>query len=321
MIVMDLEWNSGVGDGKSLAEILQIGAVKYDRSAHKIVDTFSVFIHPCVHSEFSVGAKALPQLWRSLESRLTFEQAYTAFLDWVGEETMFAAWGGGDWHVLNDNAKYYSLPIKQDVQMLDVQSAFSLTMGVGSVLALYKAVEFCHIPDCFDYHDALADAMYTALVSEWVDEGTLELSRGKTVPRSMEMTGKTFETPPAKYSEYFTNRHDVINCDDMRIVNCPICGAKHSIGEWFSNDRRRYYAAFRCHGHGRFICRMTIVKKDDLIRGRLAIPQMTPKELHSFQVAKNAKHYLCSATLGLIAQKRKNKRKKQTAQADATPAQ
>ena len=27
MIVMDLEWNSGVGDGKSLAEILQIGAV------------------------------------------------------------------------------------------------------------------------------------------------------------------------------------------------------------------------------------------------------------------------------------------------------
>ena len=141
MIVMDLEWNSGVGDGKSLAEILQIGAVKYDRSAHKIVDTFSVFIHPCVHSEFSVGAKALPQLWRSLESRLTFEQAYTAFLDWVGEETMFAAWGGGDWHVLNDNAKYYSLPIKRDVQMLDVQSAFSLTMGVGSVLALYKAVE------------------------------------------------------------------------------------------------------------------------------------------------------------------------------------
>ena len=79
--------------------------MKYDRSAHKIVDTFSVFIHPCVHSEFSVGAKALPQLWRSLESRLTFEQAYTAFLDWVGEETMFAAWGGGDWHVLNDNAK------------------------------------------------------------------------------------------------------------------------------------------------------------------------------------------------------------------------
>lgn len=154
------------------------------------MDTFSVFIHPCVHSEFSVGAKALPQLWRSLESRLTFEQAYTAFLDWVGEETMFAAWGGGDWHVLNDNAKYYSLPIKQDVQMLDVQSAFSLTMGVGSVLALYKAVEFCHIPDCFDYHDALADAMYTALVSEWVDEGTLELSRGKIVPRSMEMTGK-----------------------------------------------------------------------------------------------------------------------------------
>ena len=80
--------------------------------------------------------------------------------------------------------------------MLDVQSAFSLTMGVGSVLALYKAVEFCHIPDCFDYHDALADAMYTALVSEWVDEETLELSRGKIVPRSMEMTGKRLKHRP-----------------------------------------------------------------------------------------------------------------------------
>lgn len=320
MIVMDLEWNSGVGDGEPLAEILQIGAVKYDSAAHRITDTFCAFIRPQVHSGFSVGARTLPQLWRSLESELTFGQAYSAFLDWVGDETVFAGWGGGDWRVLNANARHYSLPEKKNVQMLDIQSAFSLTMGVGSVLALYKAVEFCHIPDCFDYHDALMDAMYTALVSEWVDEEMLALSRGTKAPISIATAGKRYGTPPPKYSQYFSNRHDIINSDDMRMVNCPVCGAKHTIGEWCSNDGRRFYGAFRCAEHGRFICRMTVTKKDKLMRGCLTMPQMTRKEMHNYQVAKNAKHYLCSATLSLIAQKRKNKKKNRAAEPAAAPA-
>jgi inhibitor of KinA sporulation pathway (predicted exonuclease) len=319
MIVMDLEWNGGVGDGIALDEILQIGAVKYDRENRVIVDSFNRFIHPSVHSSFSAGAKMLPQLVCSIESDITFEQAYNDFVKWTGEDAVFASWGGEDWRVLNKNAEYYSLPIKEDMRMLDIQSAFGFTMGTGAV-ALHKAVDFCHIPDCFDYHDALMDAMYTALVSEYVGDEIPE--RQLNLPKGVKAPPIKYDPPKLKHSQYLKSRSEVLNSDDMRLVECPVCGARHGISEWCSNDRRRYYGVFHCKGHGRFICRLTVSQKDKLFRGCLAIPQLTPKELKCFQDAQRAKHYLCNATANLIAQKRKErimKRKAAENSAD-TPA-
>ena len=68
MIIMDLEWNRSY-DKIPLEEILQIGAVRLERMGGPIVDTFSVFIRPCVHKKLNRTAKALPELQRALNSR------------------------------------------------------------------------------------------------------------------------------------------------------------------------------------------------------------------------------------------------------------
>ena len=75
MIILDLEWNRSY-DKIPLEEILQIGAVRLDRMGGKILDTFSVFIRPCVHKKLNRTAKALPELRQSLESTVTFSAAF-----------------------------------------------------------------------------------------------------------------------------------------------------------------------------------------------------------------------------------------------------
>lgn len=302
---MDLEWNSGGADGISLAEILQIGAVKFDRAARRITDTFNVYIHPRVHAEFNTGSKTLPQLQKSLDSTVTFAQAYSAFLKWAEGESVFAGWGAEDWQVLNANAAYYSLPQKVDTRMVDLQMAFSITMGAANPMALHKAVDFCHIPDCFDYHDALNDAMYTALVSEDIEESTLNIRLNGA--RCMELLSKSFAEPPRRRSAYLESINAVLNCGAMRNLKCPVCGVACTVWEWCSNDERRFYGLFRCKEHGRFICRLTITQHNGLFRGCSAVPEMDARELHYYQHAHQGKHYPC----GIPAKRRRRRRKKQ----------
>lgn len=310
MIVMDLEWNSGNADGVSLAEILQIGAVKLDRRRHRIEDTFSVFIRPSVHAEFNLGSKTLPELGRSLESKITFEQAYASFLEWTRGESVFAGWGTEDIQVLNANAAYYSLPQTQNTQMLDLQAAFSFTIGAPSPVALHKAVEFCQIPDCFDYHDALNDAMYTAIVSEWVDESALSIRLNTA--HCMEFLSKSFPVPPRKRSERMESVTAVLNSGAMRNIKCPVCGEVCRIWDWCSNDERRFYSVIRCRQHGRFLCRLTVTCDGELYRGCCSVPEVDMEELHYYQLAHQAKHYPCAASVHRARRRRKPRRRKKT---------
>ena len=61
MIIFDLEWNRGY-DKTPLEEILQIGAVRIERMGGPIVDSFCIFIRPCVHKKLNRTAKYLPEL-------------------------------------------------------------------------------------------------------------------------------------------------------------------------------------------------------------------------------------------------------------------
>lgn len=308
MIVMDLEWNSGNADGVSLAEILQIGAVKLDRKSHRIVDTFSVFVRPRVHAEFNLGSKTLPELKCSLESNTTFEEAYASFLDWAKGESAFAGWGAEDMQVLNANAAFYSLPEMQNTQMIDFQAAFSFTIGAPGPVALHKAVEFCQIPDCFDYHNALNDAMYTAIVSEWVDESALSIRLNTA--HCMELLSKAFPVPPRKRSERMESVSAVLNNGAMRNIKCPVCGEVCRVWDWCSNDERRFYSVFRCHKHGRFLCRLTVTYDGELYRGCCSVPEVDMQELHYYQLAHQTKHYPCATTARRSKRRRKSRRRK-----------
>lgn len=177
MIVMDLEWNRSY-DKKPVDEIIQIGAVRMDGLSGKITDTFSVFIKPVIHKKFDLGARKLPDLDLVKKSNIPFRKAWAMFLDWCGGEEEFAFWGPDDNLVIRRNCEYYGMEYTPFKTVWNFQKAFSHAYdGSGKQeMALFRVVTFLGIPDVFDYHNALNDAMYTALVGAYLTRGDLEFT-------------------------------------------------------------------------------------------------------------------------------------------------
>lgn len=175
MIVMDLEWNRSY-DKKPVDEILQIGAVRTDGLSGVISDSFNVYIKPVIHKKFDVGARKLPELDKVKQSQIGFRAAWRAFIEWCGEEQEFAFWGPDDETVIKRNCDYYGIEYKPFPRVWNFQRAFSRAYdGSGKQeMALYRVVTFLGIPDVFDYHSALNDAMYTALVGKVLRREDLE---------------------------------------------------------------------------------------------------------------------------------------------------
>lgn len=292
MIIIDLEWNRSY-DKIPLEEILQIGAVRIDHLGGKILDTFSVFIRPRVHKKLNRTAKTLPELQRSLRSTVDFASALGAFLDWSRGETVFADWGGDDFEVLRQNCAYWGLPAPRPVQLIDLQAAFSLRLGTGQGIALYRAVEYCGIPAPFTYHNALNDAMYTALVSAWIAPETLSLlAYPKEVRRVAD--GPDFPPQPRRQVGPFPTPQAALNGRAARRQVCPLCGEPVWIRRWYSSSPDRYYADFRCHTHGSFLCRLTLSPTESgQWQGRLAVPSVTPTLLREFDGAFQARAVDC----------------------------
>ena len=147
MIVLDLEWNQPFG-GRRMEEIIQIGAVRLARPGGPVVDAFNTHIRPSIYRKLSPVAKKLPESAQALTSELDFPTAYQAFLDWCGEDTLWAEWGAQDHGVLAANAAYWKLPAPPVTACIDLQAAFcrTLEIGLGRRIALEQAAEYCGLP-------------------------------------------------------------------------------------------------------------------------------------------------------------------------------
>ena len=284
MIIFDLEWNRSY-DKILLEEILQIGAVRLERLGGPIVDTFNVFIRPCVHKKLSRTAKALPELRRSLDSQVKFPAALKAFLAWCGGETVFAGWGGDDFDVLRQNCDYWKLPGLRPVEQVDLQTAFSLGLGTHQGIALHRAAEYCGIPDTFTFHNALNDAMYTALLTGWIRPEALSLlSYPKEVRRLAE--APSYPPQPRRRVGPFPTVQEALNSKAVRRQTCPVCGEAVWVRQWYPAAPGCYFSAFRCRSHGLFPCRLTLsAAEGGQWQGRLAVPEITPTLLRELDSA------------------------------------
>ena len=121
-----------------------------------------------VYKKLYHKAKELPDKDLYFASPLDFPAAYRAFYDWCGQDTEFAGWGTQDVPTLAKSAEYSHLPQLTVKQEYDLQAAFSRTLGVNNCIALEKAAAYCAIPYTFEFHNALHDSLYTALVGEFV---------------------------------------------------------------------------------------------------------------------------------------------------------
>lgn len=284
MIILDLEWNRSY-DKIPLEEILQIGAVKIDRMGGNILDTFSLFIHPCVHKKFNRTAKALPELQSSLNSVLDFPAALSFFLDWCGDDMVFADWGGDDFEVLRQNCEFWKLPAPEPTQLIDLQAAFSLRVDTSQGVALFRAVEYCGIPTPFTFHNALNDAVYTAMVTAWLDSDTMALL---ALPKEIRrlMGSPEFPPQPSRPVGPYGSIQSALNSRGCRRQSCPLCGETVWVRRWYSPATYRYYTDLRCKTHGSFLSYLTLTPTDNgQWQGQLSIPEITPALLQEFDAA------------------------------------
>lgn len=260
MIVFDLEWNSGLYEKLRLNEILQISAVK---KTGKVIDsTFNAYIRPKAHKRWSPAAEALPILEDCRSSQLDFQGAMAAFQAWCGEDRVFGTWGENDFQVLRENLDYWKVDFPLPETFVDLQAAFSLTAGAKGAVALRYAVEYCSIPDIFDFHDAQGDALYTALVAEWLSPEALEeaeripgVSSGRRRLSSGLPKGRNWKGPFQDQEELRANR-------GCRLAVCPVCGVRTRVGTWAGGEKGPYYASFSCPDHGPFLLRLETARSN-----------------------------------------------------------
>lgn len=292
MIVLDLEWNRGY-DKTPLEEILQIGAVRIGRLGGKILDTFSIFVHPCVHKKFNHTAKALPELRSALDSPYDFPTAMRAFTDWCGDDAVFVDWGGDDYDVLRQNCDFWKVPIPTPARQIDLQAAFSLRVGTNQGVALYRAVEYCGLPTPFTFHNALNDAVYTAMVSAWIDEDTMTLLALPKEIRRLQNT-PVFPPQPERETGPYASLQSALSGRGSRRPLCPLCGEAVWVRRWYSDNASLYYSDFRCKTHGSFLCRLSLSPAEGgTWKGRLSVPEMTPSLLQEFDRAIHGKAFPC----------------------------
>lgn len=302
MIVLDLEWNQGY-DKKPLSEILQIGAVRIEELGGPVVGVFNACIRPTVYKKFDPVAKRLPEKKKFRSSHVRFPGAAEAFRSWCGGETAFAGWGVGDVEVLNENCRYWGLAPFEVEAVYDFQRAFGHAVGADQQIALWRAAEYCGIPDIFDYHSAVNDAMYTALLSAWITPEDLAYRPEPAPPRrrrlALRMSKLPFPKQPRQKVGPLPTPADVLNAKSGRNPACPLCGQRYSVARWFTpapeeGGAGQYYSVFTCPEHGRFLCRMALSQgADGQWWGRWSIPGITPELKQEYAAALEGSVHIC----------------------------
>lgn len=308
MIVFDMEWNSGCDD-ISLDEILQIGAVRLDRLGGRILGCFDARIRPRVHPELGVTARKVLDLCCLESTHDSFAGAYADFRRWCGEEREFATWGNCDMEVLRRSCIYWELPQPDFGEIYDIQDSFSALLGSKQRIALYRAVEYCGIPDCFECHNALHDALYTALVGERLPpDGVLRYAPPKRIGRLSKLS---FSRQPRRKIGLYRSEEAALNARNSREMSCPVCGAKSWVNVWYFEQPHQYYTDFHCQEHGWFIGRLSLSRNEDgMWCGRTAVPAVTAESKRNFYTAVKHDFFLCRKRETAHKRRRKRRRRK-----------
>lgn len=306
MIVFDLEWNQGYAPG-AIEEIIQIGAVRLNELGGRVEDSFNIYIRPQLRSGLSVGAKKLPDLALSLRSRTDFPTAYRAFMDFCGEDRLFASWGPGDLGVLRKNAAYWHLDAPKAAEQIDLQAAFGRMVGADRCIALEQAVSYCAIPEVFSYHNALNDALYTALVGEHLSADSLIAPPPKLKPQPR--VRRTTYPPlpravkPLKMS--FSGRLHALNNARLRSVPCPVCGATMQVTQWYPMEDDTFYTSLTCRRHGKWLCCLRVhEQKSGWWQAERTLLEPTEEAMAAFSSAQKSAPVRCVSS----AHRRKKRR-------------
>ncbi len=274
-IVFDLEWNQ-CPDGKEKEnskipfEIIEIGAVKLD-SNYKVIDQFSEYIKPCVYDGIHFKIKDVIHVtMEDLNKGRSFPQVCKSFLEWCGQDFIFATWGNMDLTELQRNMKYYEIKYEFGfpLKYYDIQKVFSLYYEASKTRrALEYAIDYLEINIDNEFHKAIFDAEYAAKVLSIMDSKYLEKNFSidyYTPPKQKKDELFLKYTDYSKYiSSEFDTKEEAMLDKEVISTRCNYCNRnmKRKI-KWFSNNAKVYYALCHCEKHGYVKCKIRMKKSE-----------------------------------------------------------
>ncbi len=236
-IIFDLEWTRNVR--KVIPgcpdEIIQIGAVKYDKNL-KYKASFNRYIKPNVYDGVDKKVVQITGITKEhlLRFGIPFTEAFREFKTFIGHDSVLLSWGPQDIQILRVNAQYYDKKTKLNFmyRFSDLQryAAERLQNGEKQQMGLKTAADLCNISyDEETLHDAHVDAEISGKVfAEVFDKKTFPATvRDASVPKK---TAEVKEKKPS--AEAFA-------------LKCPDCGRilKNKSG-WFQHSGAGNFFAF-----------------------------------------------------------------------------
>lgn len=286
-IVLDLEWNQSP-EGKECSksnipfEIIQIGAVKLD-DQFNIVSEFDRYVRPNLYEKLHKKVEEIIDISieELNEKGEDFVTAADDFFEWCGSDFTFCTWGGTDLIELQRNCAYYKVNYKFPRPFLfyDLQKLYSINFSDGKTrITLQHAVEEQQISSDFEYHRALNDARYSAMIMKSLDfnrVGKFYSIDTFIIPQNKkEEIHINFGNYEKYISRGFSSRENAALDKEVRACKCFICGKPMDKKyKWFSTNARVYYGLFECAEHG-------------LIKGRFKIRSTDNKKYYAVRILK-----------------------------------
>lgn len=262
-IILDLEWNQ-CPEGKEFEEallpfeIIEIGAVKMD-SSHAVLDEFHEMIHPQVYSSLHFITKQIITLREEdlAESRL-FPEVFQDFIRWCGENPVFCTWGSTDLLELQRNIAWYKLPSPFAFPLFyyDIQKIFSIVYEDRKTRrSLEYVIDYLNLPKDNLFHNAIADARYTAEVFRHLTEEDISSNSSidcyRTPANRRQEIYINYKTYQKFISKPFQSKTDAMKDRVVTSTRCYCCqkNARKKI-RWFSSGTRNYLCLAYCEEHG-----------------------------------------------------------------------
>ncbi|MBE7010015.1 MAG: exonuclease domain-containing protein [Ruminococcaceae bacterium] len=268
-IIFDLEWSRNVRHviPKCPDEIIQIGAVKYDKNL-QYKGSFNRFIKPSVYNGVDAKVTELTGITKHHLERfgVPFVEAFREFKAFMGREYVLMSWGTQDIQILRTNAQYYNKNIKlnfmQSFADLQKYAALKLRDGDKQQLGLQTAADLCQISyDAETLHDAHVDAEISGEVFVHIFDKkdfapfVCDMSKPKVAQQPQENPLSNVKKDAEKFK-----------------LTCQDCGRplKNKTG-WFC-DGRNFFSFMRCN-----TCKKNVFAMVETITGRDGKPRYKRK--------------------------------------------
>ncbi len=285
-IVLDLEWNQPLnhqnrvyreyGD-RLIFEMIQIGAVKLD-SGLNITDSLSVLIHPTCYQRIHPRIRRMTHLGEAeLEDAPLFQEAMDSFVAWCrqeGDDYLLLTWGCDDVSVLQQNLDFFDchpdLP-----PICDIQHQFSDEKKLANRMGLQAAMELLALQpeEDRDFHNAVNDAYYTALVFRQMPhpENAANYAR-----QPKQLIHPDTAKPGKAKGEYFSSLAEALASEMATQPKCPVCGrpAELEAAGYVPQTADKYIGLAKCRQHGTVLARLRFRCSQS---GRIAMYASTAK--------------------------------------------